>query len=565
MAKGSDLDRVTSVVLREMRGPILVLIAVHALGVGGMVLIPGVDADGNSVHMGFFHAFYFMTYTATTTGFGELPYAFSEAQRIWASICLYLSVVAWIYGIGSIIRLVQNPHFAQAVAQRRFSIAVARISDPFVIICGFGDTGSLLTRGLSDRHIHGVVIDNDIERIKALALRDYDVKIPGLCGDAGVPKNLRDAGLERPECRAVVLLTGDDDVNLKIAVMTRLMNPSAEVICRSTERVHEEQLNSLGSVIITDPFEAFARELVLALHAPPLHTLNQWLVGVKDADLERTISYHPGTWILCGYGRMGRRLHSALQDQQVPTVVIDPGLDHSELDHAIVGTASKANLLEAGGHHAAGLVAATNSDSANLAILLSARSINPSAHLVVRQNNHENELAFNAASADLIMQPSLVTARKILLRLISPLIQEFLDHLAEHTVLLRNEVYPSLRANIGTRTPVLFTVNTDSRSAPAVVGLIDAGLNLTLDALLRDPRNREQPLRCVVLVLRRGQQRHMMPAPNMRLEVDDELLVCATNDAERRIRTSLTNQYLLEYLVTGIERSRGILYNLLRA
>ena len=96
------------------------------------------DVDGNPTHMGFFHAFYFMTYTATTTGFGELPYAFSEAQRIWASICLYLSVVAWIYGIGSIIRLVQNPHFAQAVAQRRFAIGVARIRDPFVIICGFG-------------------------------------------------------------------------------------------------------------------------------------------------------------------------------------------------------------------------------------------------------------------------------------------------------------------------------------------------------------------------------------------------------------------------------------------
>ena len=51
MAKGSDLDRVTSVVLREMRNPILVLVTVHALGVGGMVLIPGVDPDGNPVYV----------------------------------------------------------------------------------------------------------------------------------------------------------------------------------------------------------------------------------------------------------------------------------------------------------------------------------------------------------------------------------------------------------------------------------------------------------------------------------------------------------------------------------
>jgi hypothetical protein len=51
----------------------------------------------------------------------------------------------------------------------------------------------------------------------------------------------------------------------------------------------------------------------------------------------------------------------------------------------------------------------------------------------------------------------------------------------------------------------------------------------------------------------------------MPLKADDELLICATSEAERRIRTSLTNQYLLEYLATGVERSRGILYNWLRA
>jgi Trk K+ transport system NAD-binding subunit len=184
---------------------------------------------------------------------------------------------------------------------------------------------------------------------------------------------------------------------------------------------------------------------------------------------------------------------------------------------------------------------------------------------VVRQNHHENELAFNAASADLIMQPSLVTARKILLRLISPLIQGFLEHLEANPRLLHTEVYPSLRANIGTRAPVLFTVNTDAQSAPAVASLINSGSTLTLEALLRDPRNRDQHLRCVVLVLRRGQQRHMMPAASMALKTDDELLIVATSDAERRIHTSLTNQYLLEYLATGVERSRSLLDNWLRA
>ena len=71
MATTSELDRVSMIVLRYMRGPIFALVAVYAIGITGMALIPGLDADGNSARMSLFHAFYFFTYTATTTGFGK--------------------------------------------------------------------------------------------------------------------------------------------------------------------------------------------------------------------------------------------------------------------------------------------------------------------------------------------------------------------------------------------------------------------------------------------------------------------------------------------------------------
>ena len=44
---------------------------------------------------------------------------------MWATACIYMSVVAWIYAIGTIFRLVQNPHFVLAIAQARFARAVA--------------------------------------------------------------------------------------------------------------------------------------------------------------------------------------------------------------------------------------------------------------------------------------------------------------------------------------------------------------------------------------------------------------------------------------------------------
>ena len=171
------------------------------------------------------------------------------------------------------------------MVQKRFAWAVNRIAERFVIVAGFGDTGSLLARGLSDQHITGVIIDGDPERIKALNLRDYRVKMPGLRADPSVPKTLLDAGLRNPRCCAVVALTSDEEVNLKIAVMVRLLNPNVPVICRSTSQTHEAELKSLGMVTVVDPFEVFAEELQIAIHVPQLHALDEWLVGAHKQSI----------------------------------------------------------------------------------------------------------------------------------------------------------------------------------------------------------------------------------------------------------------------------------------
>ncbi|MBV1950903.1 MAG: potassium transporter, partial [Cycloclasticus sp.] len=94
----STLGRVSFIVLRHMRTPVIVFICVYAVCIIGMVLMPGTpDADGQTRYMTFFHAYYFLAYTATTTGFGELPMPFSNGQRIWAIVSLYLSVMTWLY------------------------------------------------------------------------------------------------------------------------------------------------------------------------------------------------------------------------------------------------------------------------------------------------------------------------------------------------------------------------------------------------------------------------------------------------------------------------------------
>ena len=57
--------------------------------------------------------------------------------------------------------------------------------------------------------------------------------------------------------------------------------------------------------------------------------------------------------------------------------------------------------------------------------------LTPNLFSVVRQNLHQNEVAFSAADADIIMQPSLVTARRILFKLIAPMLKQLVVYLHE--------------------------------------------------------------------------------------------------------------------------------------
>ena len=428
MAAGLEISRVGFIVLREMRRPLMILVAVYAFSLLGMVLMPGNQVDGETRYMSLFHAFYFLTYTATTTGFGEIPYEFSDAQRLWAIFCLYTTVITWFYAIGSIVRLVQNPYFQQAINERNFATNVKRITGPYVILCGFGDTGSLLARGLSDAGLPAVIIEGEDARIKALGLRNYRTPMPGLCADASIPKHLIEAGLQQPNCKAVVAITNDEEANLKIAAIARLLNPSVRIITLSKVDVYEETLATLGrNVHIVDPFKTFAQVFGASMNNPGFYMFNKWLVGAPDACLTDSISAPRGKWVICGFGRMGHEVQEVLKENRLQCSVIDPHeIQHEKgVEKYIVGRTTAKTLLDAGIKDAVGILVGTNDDGHNLGILLNARALNPNLFSIVRQNRHENEVAFNAANADMIMQPSLVTARRILFLLIAPLLKRF--------------------------------------------------------------------------------------------------------------------------------------------
>jgi voltage-gated potassium channel Kch len=290
--------------------------------------------------------------------------------------------------------------------------------------------------------------------------------------------------------------------------------------------------------------------------------LNAWLIGVPGANLAMYPDVPRGAWILCGYGRMGREIRESLNAMGIRTVVIDPEVDPEEAKTGgfIVDRANQQALRAARVETAAGIVAGTNTDADNLSIVLNAQALNPDIFVVVRQNRHRNQMLFERAEADLIMQPSLVSARRILFHLIAPLLRTFFDYIREHQLEDRDKVLKDiiqqLQDNVSGTNPRLWTIEICAESASALMSLLE-GETVTLEQVLMDPADRSRRLACVPLVVQSGDAVTAMPEMSRALKPGDRILFCGRNEAYHLLDATLNSQYTLRYLMTGVDEPRG--------
>ena len=188
------MNHILVMAIRRLRKPLITLIVVYALSILGLVLIPGMDDQGQPWRMDFFHAFYFVSFMGSTIGFGEVPYPFTDAQRMWTLVCIYATVISWLYGIGKMLTLFQDQAFIRQMNRFSFIRNVRRIQEPFYLVCGYGITGQLVVKHLVERGIRVVVVDIDRNRIDALESSPLPMSIHGLWADASEPAVLHDAG-----------------------------------------------------------------------------------------------------------------------------------------------------------------------------------------------------------------------------------------------------------------------------------------------------------------------------------------------------------------------------------
>jgi voltage-gated potassium channel len=548
--------------MRRMRTPFIVLLCTYAVSVLGFVLIPGMDGQGRPWRMDFFHAFYFVSFMGSTIGFGEIPYPFTDAQRMWTTLVIYTTVIGWLYAIGAMLAVIQDPSFRRVVNHASFTRSVRRIRDSFYIVCGYGDTGSTLVRALAERSIRTVVIDIDQERINVLAIEDLPVFTPGLCADAADSAALLVAGLKHKKCVGVVSVTNDDHVNLTVAITSKLLAPSAKVICRAGSHDTEANMASFGTDHIINPFDTFAERFAMAIHSPSMFLLYRWITSIRHAPLLEPVAPPRGTWVLCGYGRFGKAVEKFLSFEGVRTTIIEA---EPELSRApggtIIGRGTEADtLLEARIEEATGIIAGTDDDANNLSILLTAKDLNPDLFTVARQNQRKNDAIFEAVKADMIMQPGNIIARKMLALIMTPLLADFLRLSKDKDTEWANVLVSRISGMIDNYPPDTWAIEINELDAPAVKETLEEGNEVMLQHLCTDPRDRTLQLDCVVLLLHRKDKEVLTPDANTTIRSGDQILFCGHSKAAAQMAWSAKNHNVLSYIRTGVTRPSGYIW-----
>lgn len=553
-------------VMRRMRAPLIVLIVVFSISVLGLALIPGVDEAGNRVRMTMFDAFYVVSYTATTIGFGELPHPFTVAQRLWLTMSIYLSVIGWAYAIGSVLTLLGDAGFRRALALQRFTRKVRRLREPFLLLAGYGQTGRVLVKAFDVLNQRVVVLDKSDRRIEALDLEALHADIPGLVADSANPRMLSLAGLSHKHCAGVLALTDSDEANLTIAITSALLRPDLPVFTRSSSATVADRLRTFGTPTVINPFDVFGDHLRLALRSPATYQLLHWLETGPGAEVPERGKLPPnGRWVICGYGRLGRRLTADLRGAGLEVTVIElaepEATDGDEqASELIVGDAAERDVLvEARLESAIGLVAGTDNDVTNLSILATGRQLNPDLFFAARQNKPSSAALFRAMKVDSLLVPTDVIAHQVYAQISTPLLWRFLREIPAHSDDWATGVVDRLLENCGRALPALWTATLDEAEAPALADDLAAG-HVTVGGILRDPEDRSRRLDAFPLLLARGEENILCPDDETTLEAGDELLFAGVAHAREELHLTMLNDSTAAYVLFDQRIPEGLLW-----
>jgi len=543
-------EQIIWIVLKRLRVPFFVIIVTFAISILGMVLIPAVDNQGHPYHMTFFDAFYFVSYMASTIGFGEAPYAFTYPQRMWVSFTIYFTVVGWFYGIGAIVALIQDEGLRRAINLNIFRKQVQNLHEPFYIILGYNAITKTIINKINGVDYRVVVLDKSQEKIEELVLENFYPHVPASVGDGTNQQMLKMSGIHQKNCRGVISLFENDMVNANIATVCMLLNKKIDIIIKATSPQQVAHFKNMGLKHVQNPFDIISKRIYFGITSPHIWLLEMWMYGhilkIKGRD-----KFPSGKYIIYGSGQMGQAVARGLQKANVEYVLQDFNSQKyvERKESTIFGDAEDMQqLIDLGIKESACIIAATKNDILNLTILNSAKELNPEIFTMARENSLDDLNIFKAAKINKIYVVEQILADATYNFISRPLVDMFIKEARKQTEEWA-EIVVNILNNVTGMNPNHFETQLNCENAYALSLELQNGEKVTLANLRRSRENRDELLPIVFLLLKRGDEIFLMPDSQQPLQLDDELLIVADEDLYEDFQYIINNIYELNYVL----------------
>ena len=329
---------------------------------------------------------------------------------------------------------------------------------------------------------------------------------------------------------------------------------------KSTTSIQTENLKDIDVEIIANPFAIISSEINMALVSPNMFKLEKWLYGIDD--LVATLPVFPkGRYIICGYGRLGRKIYEKLScnniDVQLVEIDGNKALRYNEEEMSNLTFANaddKYTLQNVGVETASAIIASTNNDTVNLSILATAKKLNPDIMTIVRENEMDDFSIFKNANIDHIFMPSKILINKTTNALIKPLSDRFLRMIIkkdeQFATLLVKRLLQEINEN-----PLTFELVINEKTSPEIFKHLGKDeKSLSLDILRRSLHNQESSNNVVPLLLQRDEEYILLPEWDEKISIDDKILMACDENAKDDIEYISSNIYEFYYALTGKEK-----------
>jgi voltage-gated potassium channel len=228
----------------ELRRRLLRSLAGLALLVVGATL--GFHTLGQGVS--WLDSLYMVVISLTGVGYSEVvDTSHSPVLRVFTMAVLVVGVSMMLYVLSLATAFFVEGNFGSLIRRRRMDRRIAGFRR-HLVVCGAGETGTLVLDELWKTGASTVVVDLKPERLAALPERP---ELATLEGDATDLDTLERAGLSRASC-IVTALPHEKD-NLIVTVLVRQRNPEIRIVARHVDPAMSDRLKKAGADATVSP------------------------------------------------------------------------------------------------------------------------------------------------------------------------------------------------------------------------------------------------------------------------------------------------------------------------